>query len=386
MRDYTAQVSYVGTRGIHLPMQIQLNRQPITNISNNLPLFAGTPDPSSLSGLKSLAELAPTSAGGQSYKSYVPAYAAAGFGPTGPDDANTYSNITSYQPFGASIYHGVSAQVTRRLQRGLQLNAAYTFSKALDNSTADVFSTVLTPRRPQDFQNVAADYSRSALDHTHRLTVEFMWDIPYFKNDDHWVLRNALGNWEIAPIYTYQTPEYADVQSTADANLNGDAAPDRAVFNAKGVKGTGSGVTGVYDPSRAGLCGTDDSGAPISSCTGNLVGYTATDPNAQYIAAGKGMYANSGRNTLPIRPINDWDATAVKRVNFTERYAFEFQAQAINVFNHSQYISGYLSQINSFGDTGVLNFVNPNNAQFNQPQLVFPNNARQLQLTAKFIF
>jgi hypothetical protein len=98
------------------------------------------------------------------------------------------------------------------------------------------------------------------------------------------------------------------------------------------------------------------------------------------------MYVNTGRNTLPIRPINDWDATALKRINFTERYAFEFQAQAINVFNHSQYISGYLSQINSFGDTGAISFVNPGNAQFNQPQLVFPNNARQLQLTAKFIF
>ena len=27
MKDYTAQLSYVGTKGIHLPMQIQLNRQ-----------------------------------------------------------------------------------------------------------------------------------------------------------------------------------------------------------------------------------------------------------------------------------------------------------------------------------------------------------------------
>lgn len=386
LRDYTAQLSYVGTKGIHLPMQIQLNRRPITTATNNLPLFAGTPDPGSLSGLQSLSEMAPVSAGGDSYRSYVPSYAAGGFGPTGADDPNGYNNITSYQPFGQSIYHGVSGQITRRMAHGLQLNAAYTYSKALDNSTADVFSTVLTPRRPQDFQNVAADYSRSALDHTHRLTVEFMWDIPYFKNGSHWLPRNVLGNWEIAPIYTYQTPEYADVQSTADANLNGDSAPDRAVFNPNGVKGTGSPVSGVYDPSRAGLCGTDDSGAPISSCNANLVGYTADNPNAQYIAAGKGMYTNVGRNTLPIRPINDWDATALKRINFTERYAFEFQAQAINVFNHSQYISGYLSQINSYGDTGALNFVNPSNSQFNQPQLVFPNNARQLQLTAKFIF
>jgi Carboxypeptidase regulatory-like domain len=386
LHDYTAQISYVGTRGIHLPMQIQLNRQAITTVTNNLPLFAGTPNPGSLSGLKSLAELAPTSVGGASYLSYVPAYAAAGFGPTGADDPNGYSNITSYQPFGQSIYHGASAQITRRMQHGLQLNAAYTFSRALDNSTADVFSTILTPRRPQDFQNVAGDYSRSALDHTHRLTVEFIWDIPYFKNNDHFLLRNAFGNWEIAPIYTFQSAEFADVQSTADANLNGDSAPDRAVFNPAGVKGTGSSSSGVYDPSRAGLCGTDDSGQQITECNANLVGYTADNPNAQYIAAEKGMYANGGRNTLPIRPINDWDATALKRINFTERYAFEFQAQAINVFNHSQYISGYISQINSFGDTGTLNFVNPSNSQFNQPQLVFPNNARQLQLTAKFIF
>jgi hypothetical protein len=367
-------------------MQIQLNRQAITTSTNHLTLFSGTPDPGSLSGLKTLAELAPTSAGDESYLSYVPAYAAAGFGPTGADDPNGYSNLTSYQPFGQSIYHGVSGQITRRLQRGLQLNAAYTFSKAMDNSTADVFSTVLSPRRPQDFQNVAADYSRSALDHTHRLTVEFIWDIPYFQSDSHWLLRNALGNWEIAPIYTYQTPEFGDVQSTADANLNGDAAPDRAVFNPKGVKGTGSGTTGVYDPSRAGLCGVDDSGAPVVECNGNLVGYTADNPNAQYITAAQGVYANAGRNTLPVRPINDWDATAVKRINFTERYSFEFQAQAINVFNHSQYISGYLSQINSYGDTGALNFLNPGNTQFNQPQLVFPNNARQMQLAVKLIF
>jgi hypothetical protein len=387
LKDYTAQISYVGTRGIHLPMQIQLNRQAITTVTNHLALFLATPDPGSLSGLKTLDELAPTSLGGDSYLSYVPAYATAGFGPTGADDSNGYSNLTSYQPLGQSIYHGVSAQITRRLQRGLQLNGAYTFSKAMDNSTADVFSTVLSPRRPQDFQNVAADYSRSALDHTHRLTVEFIWDIPYFQNDNRF-LRNTLGNWEIAPIYTYQTPEFGDVQSAADANLNGDAAPDRAVFNPNGVKGTGSGVSSVYDPSRAGLCGTDDTGAAVTQCTANLVGYTADNPNAQYITAAQGVYANAGRNTVPVRPINDWDATVVKRINFTERYAFEFQAQAINVFNHSQYISGYLSQINSFGDTsgGASNFLNPGNAQFNQPQLVFPNNARQMQLAVKLIF
>ncbi len=387
LKNYTADVRYVGTRGIHLPMQIQLNRQPITTAGNNLPLFATAPNPFTLGSLKTLAQLAPTSVGQDSYLSYVSSYAAGGFGPTGASDPNGYNNITSYQPYGASNYNGVSAQITRRFQQGLQLNAAYTYSKALDNSTADVFSTVLSPRRPQDFQNVAADYSRSALDHTHRVTVEFIYDIPYFKTSDHWLLRNALGNWEIAPIYTYQSPEFADVQSSADANLNGDSAGDRAVVNPSGAKGTGSGVTPVYDPFRAySQCGVDSTGNIIQGCSGNLVGYSINNTNAQYITAAQGVYSNGGRNTLPIRPINDWDATAVKRINFTERYSFEFQAQAINLFNHSQYISGYVSQANSFGDVGAQNFVNPANAQFNQPQLVFPNNARQMQLVAKFIF
>lgn len=384
--NYTAEIRYVGTRGIHLPVQAQLNRRAIVTPTHFLPTFPTAPDPTSLAGLPSLSKFAPNSAGGQSYLSYVPEYANAGFGPTGADDANVYNNLTSYQAYGGSIYHGVSAQLTRRLQQGLQLNAAYTYSRGLDNSTADVFSTSLTPRRPQDFQNVNADYGVSALNHTHRLTVETIWDIPYFKSSNSRILKNTLGNWEIAPIYTYQSPEIVDVQSAVDSNLNGDAAGDRAIFNPSGVKGTGSGIRSVYDPSRAGLCGTSSSGKPINTCNANLVGYTSRNPNAQYIEAGRGAYANSSRNTLPIRPINDWDATALKRINFTERYALEFQANAINVFNHSQYISGYISQINSFGDTGTRQFLEPQSAQFNQPQLVFPNNARTMQLVLKFLF
>ena len=50
-----------------------------------------------------------------------------------------------------------------------------------------------------------------------------------------------VGNWEFAPVYTFQSPEYATVQSGVDSNMNGDAAGDRAIFNPAGVPGTGSG-------------------------------------------------------------------------------------------------------------------------------------------------
>ena len=39
------------------------------------------------------------------------------------------------------------------------------------------------------------------------------------------------------------------------------------------------------------------------STTAGIVAYVATNPNARYILAGLGSYANGGRNTFPMAPI-----------------------------------------------------------------------------------
>ena len=117
------------------------------------------------------------------------------------------------------------------------------------------------------------DYSRSALDRTHRATFELIYDLPFFKNSN-WFLKNSVGNWEVAPVYTYESPEYYTVLSGVDSNLNGDGAYiDRTVFNVHGVKGTGSDVT------------------PLTNTNGDTVAYLATNPTAQYITAGSGAMA-----------------------------------------------------------------------------------------------
>ena len=351
-KAYTAEVRYLGTRGIHLSTQIQLNKRARATASQHLPTYLQAPSQGDLDALPlTLADLAAMSP-------FVPAYDAAGF---------NVSPMTSYQPWSQSNYNGLSGSLIRRFQDGLQMNLAYTWSKAMDDATADVFSTVITPRRPQDSQNVAADYSRSALDHTNRFTAEVIYDLPFFKNSN-WLLKNIASNWELAPIYTYQSPEYATAQSGVDSNMNGDSAPDRVIINSNGVRGTGSGVTA------------------LTNTNGDTVAYLANNPNAYYIMASTGAYATSGRNTLAIRPIDDLDLTAVKRINITERYAFEFQAQAFNALNHPQFVSGKINTIDSAGDTSSTNFLRPSNAQFNEPDKVFASNARSLQLTAKFIF
>ena len=362
-KSYTVEVRYLGSRGIHLPVQDRINRQAVVGPDNFLPTFidpATVPSQAQLNTMKTLDQV-------QAFRSsVVPAFMAAGFS----------SNVTAFEPFGSSIYHGLATSVSRRFEHGLEFNVAYTWSHLIDDSTADVFSTVLTPRRPQDGQNVAADRSTSALDRRQRLTISTIYDLPFFKQSN-WLMKNLVGNWEIAPIYTFESPEYATVQSATDANLAGDTFTDRAIFNPQGVSGVGSGVS------------------PLTNSQGQVVAYVANNPNARYIVAGVGALTNTSRNTLALPRTNNWDLSVVKRVSFNDRMSFEFLAQAFNVFNHSQYLPGSINQINAvsligkpldFTTTGTRNFLTPSSPTFDKPNLVFPNNARTMQLGAKFIF
>jgi hypothetical protein len=253
----------------------------------------------------------------------------------------------------------------------------------MDDATAEVFATVLTPRRQQNSQCISCDYSRSALDRTNRISLEALWDLPYFKHSDSFLMRNVVGNWQVSPIYTYESPEYATVLSGANSNLNGDSgtAIDRAIVNPNGIKGTGSDITPVYNPALVGNCP-----AGVTQCSGNLVGYSAVNPNAQYIKAGNGTLPNAERNTLPIRPINNVDLSAFKRLTVREHYSLQFGAQAFNLFNHAQYIPGTIDNVNSTSYTASYNFQTVTSSFFNQPQKIFTNNARTMQLSAKFTF
>ncbi len=149
--------------------------------------------------------------------------------------------LTGFIPTGWSTYHGLQGQLSRRFSNGLTFTTAYTWSHAIDNSTADFHSTDLTPRRQQDFFNGNAEKATSALSRTHRLTIAAVYELPFFKGGN-WMMRNVVGNWQFSPVYTFESPEFATVQAARDANLNGDSAGDRGILNSVGIKGVGGDV------------------------------------------------------------------------------------------------------------------------------------------------
>jgi len=90
----------------------------------------------------------------------------------------------------------------------LQFQVAYTWSHMIDNSTADFFSTIIAPRRPQDFRNLPAERSNSILDHRHRLVIATIYDAQWYKHDPSWFKRNLLGNYEIALVFTWESGQW----------------------------------------------------------------------------------------------------------------------------------------------------------------------------------
>jgi hypothetical protein len=368
--NYIFETQYIGTRGTYLPVQTQLNYQPVVTAANALPVYWSMPSVATLNGLTN--NLGTIQDSFNNNGNIVPAYL----------NNNFLSPITAYMPNGNSVYHGWANTLSRRFNNGLEFKGAYTWSHAIDDSTAEVFSTYSTPRRPQDSQNLRPDRSSSALDARNRVSVQVLYDLPFFKHSN-WFMKNLVGNWEFAPIYTYQTGTYYTVQAGADANQNGDAAPDRALVNPNGGNPTiGSTVTAVCQGPTAPACPNTAQAAALT------VGYVVNNPNAGYAATPIGALATAGRNTARLNPINNVDITAAKRISITERVNLEFAARAFNVFNHSQYTGGYLNDITPIGATSTdqATFFQAGSATFGNPSQVFSSNPRTMVLSLKLLF
>jgi outer membrane receptor protein involved in Fe transport len=358
------ELRYLGTRSRRLPVQIQINAG--VPVPLTIPTFFSTPTAAQLAGLTPLSALQ-----AQQRRRLA--------------DVGFTGNITSYKPVGNSWYDAGSISLTRRFSRGLGGTIAYTFSKTLDDSTNEVFSSAVNPRRPQDPFNVRDEWGLSVFDVPHRLAVSFNYELPFFQGGDaNRAGRFLLGGWNLAGIFQAQSGQPFTPQSIVDSNLNLDSfAGDRTILNVSGVEGTGSGVTAL-----------NAAGQPVALGSGATVAYVAINPNAQYIQAGPGARPTAGRNTLRSNGFNRTDLTALKNFTFgDERYTLQVGAEAVNVFNQRiRTIGNYATILGTNNVTTAAGLSATDFAFANVASPFFNNYAlgnfagRNLQLRAKFLF
>ncbi|MBS1808518.1 MAG: TonB-dependent receptor [Acidobacteria bacterium] len=346
------EIRYLGTRGRSLPVQTRLNAPAVVNSAMVIPTFLTTPDVSQLAGLPTLGDVRAT-----------PGVNAR------PLAANGFStNLTSYQFAGSSQYDAASISVTRQFTQGLAFNWAYTWSTTIDDSTVELNSSAINPRRPQDFFNLRADRARSALDIPHRLAMSFNYDLAYFEAADNKVVRQAFGGWQLHGIFQAQSGQPITVLSNVDTNFNRDSAGDRTIFNPAGLSGSSIGVTPINALGQAVAMGNNAT-----------VAYVANNPNAQYIVAGLGARATAGRNTLRTNGYNRTDLNLTKLFRFGERgQHFRIGAEFFDVFNQQpRTVAGIGALTTAFATAGNTFFNNYNFGTYT---------GRQIQLRAKLVF
>jgi hypothetical protein len=110
-------------------------------------------------------------------------------------------------------YNSLQVRFQKRPNHYISFEGNYTFSKAIDNSSAGANSFItnsLSSGIPQVYDNLKAENSVSANDATHRFVIATIFDVPVGRNrwvgrDMNRVLDGVIGGWSISTFVTFQT-------------------------------------------------------------------------------------------------------------------------------------------------------------------------------------
>lgn len=229
-----------------------------------------------------------------------------------PLQNNSLWNSTHWFSQGISSYHGLEADVNRRLARGLQFRGVYTFSKTLDDG--DNMNTSVATNSPAFVANPLqpkADYGRASFDIRHAGVIQATYDLPFGRgnaaNTNRWVSR-LLGNWQLSGIETIQSGLPFTPQLSYNPSNDGD---------------TRNPVRPSINPNFSGHI-----------VLGGPTQYF--DPNA-FIQPLPGTYGNAGRNILQGPNLVETDFSVSRKFSFSERFALQFRSEFFNLFNHTNF-------------------------------------------------
>jgi len=251
-----------------------------------------------------------------------------------PDGVPDLAAIFSQNTTEASNYNSLQVSVEKRVTHGLQLLAAYTYSKSIDS--ASTFEEVLNPL------NQRANRSLSLYDARQRLVISYVWEpaIPKFNG----VKGKVLNGWQISGITSFQAGFPIRILSNADQELmnsfdfNLPGKPDLVTaFHSLNPK-TNKAL--YFDPNSFVL--------PVQG------------PNSTPIQ----LFGNAPRAICCGPGINNWDFSFHKLTPINERLNTEFRAELFNAFNRTQFTNpdGNFSDGSYFGR--VLHTRDPRQIQF----------------------
>jgi carboxypeptidase family protein/TonB-dependent receptor-like protein len=232
---------------------------------------------------------------------------------------NGYSGMQLFANDAYAHYHSFQATLSRRWGAGY-FQGAYTFSRSTDATSSGntALNTAFNDESDLKFSRGLSDYDR-----THRLTVSYRYELPFF-NSATGMKRTLLSEWAISGITIFQSGTPFSVTDAsagsaylgpglASATLGGSLAPGGSV-------GAGTTSGDIHDRINGYLDRANFDFAPPA-----------------YPGAGVTAFGNLGRNIYRGPFQQNWDFSLIKNFRLTERQTLRFTADFFNIWNHPNF-------------------------------------------------
>jgi hypothetical protein len=125
-------------------------------------------------------------------------------GSSGPRVDPTRGVIRLRANTAESWYNSLQTGLEKRLSGGLSAGLHYTWSRYLDTASEIFNPSSGEVAVPQDSFDIAAEKGRSSYDRPHRITGNFVWELPILR-DQQGVLGKIAGGWQFGSFFTFQS-------------------------------------------------------------------------------------------------------------------------------------------------------------------------------------
>ena len=233
---------------------------------------------------------------------------------------SNFSGILEDDSDGTASYNSLQISVDRHISRGFQGQTSFTWQKTLDiASTAN--PSFGSPQIGDPF-DLRWNRGVSSLSIPFNWVTNFVYVTPAARGRN-FLVRQALGGWELSPIITLQS-------GTPFSISGGNSTYWNAIDPSLNQNNTGSGCkSGCSD--RADYI----PGAPLKVREGGRSNWTKQYFNTQaFTPRLDGTFGNSARDMLYGPPTFNVDASLGKNWLFNEHYNLQFRFEMFNALNH----------------------------------------------------
>ena len=240
-----------------------------------------------------------------------------------------YGSITVNQFLGHSNYNALTSKVNKAYSHGLAFGAAFTYSKAMGTTG---YSPIFTGTNGIP-SNEAWNYGRTSTDRPINLQVSYSYDIPGIAKKMGWKgVGYVTDHWQLSGITSVQSgapynPGCSLTSGSASVTGGYTGTPDTG----NRCQVIGNGLTNLP---------TNPNGQVYFNPQAFAMSALATGPNNSIVGPPALGNLGGGAGIFTLPRITNFDVTMTKVIPLgSEKRVLKIQAQAYNVFNHSEFNS-----------------------------------------------